>query len=46
MPGFGFWATKNTLILTHGFQKKTQKTPAKEIERAEKYRNNYFDRLN
>lgn len=43
---FGFWTEKNTLILTHGFQKKTQKTPRKEIERAEKYRKDYFDRLN
>ncbi|TGM11875.1 type II toxin-antitoxin system RelE/ParE family toxin [Leptospira selangorensis] len=43
---FGFWAARNTLILTNGFQKKTQKTPNKEIERAEKYRKNYFNRLN
>ncbi|MEI1280099.1 type II toxin-antitoxin system RelE/ParE family toxin [Leptospira venezuelensis] len=41
----GFWSGNHTFILTNGFQKKTQKTPIKEIERAEKYRKNYFDRL-
>ena len=34
----------SVLVLTHGFMKKTQKTPAKEIERAETYRGNYLRR--
>lgn len=39
-----FWDTRTeTLILaTHGFAKKTQKTPPKEISRAERIRNDYF----
>ncbi|WP_210414482.1 type II toxin-antitoxin system RelE/ParE family toxin [Leptospira wolffii] len=37
-----FWGGRNRLILTHGFQKKIRKTPGKEIERAERYRKNYF----
>lgn len=32
---------KNNIILTHGFQKKTQKTPSAEIKRAVKYMNEY-----
>jgi len=32
------------LILTHGFAKKTQKTPQQEIERAEAYRRDYLKR--
>ncbi|PKA16028.1 type II toxin-antitoxin system RelE/ParE family toxin [Leptospira haakeii] len=43
---FAFWAEKNKLVLTHGFQKKTQRTPDKEIVKAERYRKDYFDRLN
>ena len=31
-------------ILTHGFIKKTQKTPPSEIERAIRYRKEYFSR--
>lgn len=31
--------------LTHGFVKKTQKTPANEIARAQKYRQDYFNRI-
>ena len=31
-------------VLTHGFIKKTQKTPKKELERAVRYRNEYFSR--
>ena len=42
----GFWDGKKKLVLNHGFQKKKQKTPGQEIERAEKYRKNYFRRLN
>ena len=31
-------------VLTHGFIKKTQKTPRKEIERAIRYKEEYFSR--
>ena len=31
-------------VLTHGFIKKTQKTPVAEIERAKRYRNEYLSR--
>jgi len=34
----------NTVVLTHGFVKKSQKTPAREIERAETYRRDFFKR--
>ena len=36
-----FW-DGNKVVLTHGFIKKTQKTPFQEIERAKSYRNDYF----
>ena len=41
---FSFWDTRtDTLIAaTHGIEKKTQKTPRKEIARAEQIRNQYF----
>ena len=42
-----FWdksASKQTLVMaTHGFLKKVDKVPAKEIERAEKIRKKYFE---
>ena len=40
-----FWDTRTeTLIVaTHGFVKKTGKTPKKEIEKAEAIRKDYFD---
>lgn len=40
-----FWDTRTeTLIVaTHGIIKKTQKTPKKEIEKAEAIRKDYFD---
>ncbi len=42
-----FWDTiegKQTIVVaTHGFIKKTQKTPSKEIERALQLRKEYFD---
>ena len=40
-----FWDTEaNSLVLaTHGFIKKTNKTPKKEIERAETIRKEYFN---
>jgi phage-related protein len=31
------------IILTHGFIKKTQKTPRREIDRAKAYREDYFE---
>ena len=34
----------NSVILTHGFVKKSQKTPAGEIERAEAYRRDFLKR--
>ena len=39
-----FFASGNRLILTHGFMKKTQKTPQREISRAEGYRKDYLSR--
>ena len=42
---FAFWDTSSCsiVIATHGFIKKTQKTPKKEIARAEEIRKQYFD---
>lgn len=44
---FGFWDKENnqdTLVLaTHGIIKKTDKTPEKEIEKAEQIRLKYFE---
>lgn len=42
---FAFWDTeKDTLVIaTHGIIKKTQKTPAKEIQKAEALRKQYFE---
>jgi len=37
----GFFDKNNVVILTNGFQKKTQKTPLSEIDRAIKYMNDY-----
>lgn len=34
----------NSVILTHGFVKKSQRTPAGEIERAEAYRRDFLKR--
>jgi len=41
---FSFWDKGNLIILTHGIQKKTQKTPKKEIKMAEQYKKDYFRR--
>lgn len=38
-----FW-DGNVVVVTHGFIKKTQKTPPQEIERAENYRHDYFSK--
>ena len=47
---FAFWDKENnqqTLVLTtHGIVKKTDKTPEKEIEKAEKIRLKYFELKN
>ena len=42
---FAFWDTrKDTLVVaTHGIIKKTQKTPRKEISKAENIRKQYFE---
>jgi phage-related protein len=37
----GFYDKNNIVILTHGFQKKTKKTPLPEIDRAVKYMNDH-----
>ncbi len=39
-----FFFKGDRAVLTHGFVKKTQKTPAKEIKRAEKIRKDYLRR--
>ena len=41
---FSFWdtETETLVIATHGFIKKTQKTPSKEIAKAERLRKEYF----
>ena len=41
---FCFFDGNSVVILTHGFIKKTQKTPKGEIERAERYMNDYLKR--
>jgi len=38
----GFFDGDNLVVLAHGFQKKTQKTPAKEIKVAERRRKDYL----
>lgn len=40
---FSFFDKENLIILINGFHKKTQKTPKKEIELAEKLKKRYFD---
>ena len=42
---FAFWDTQtDTLVVaTHGIVKKTQKTPKKEIDKAERIRQEYFN---
>ncbi|NRA72605.1 MAG: type II toxin-antitoxin system RelE/ParE family toxin, partial [Gammaproteobacteria bacterium] len=38
----GFFEGDNLIILNHGFQKKTQKTPPKEIKIAQQRRKDYL----
>lgn len=40
-----FFVIGNQAILTHGFIKKTQKTPLREIDRAKKIRDEYMNRF-
>lgn len=40
-----FFVIDNRAVLTHGFIKKTQKTPAREIKRAKELRYDYFTRF-
>jgi len=40
-----FFMQGRKIVLTHGFIKKTQKTPAKEIRRCKKYRKDYIARM-
>ncbi|MBR0095678.1 MAG: type II toxin-antitoxin system RelE/ParE family toxin [Synergistaceae bacterium] len=39
-----FFIINNRAVLTHGFIKKTQKTPPQEIEKAKRYRKDYLQR--
>ena len=39
-----FFVVGKKIVLTNGFIKKTQKTPKKEIEKAKKFRAEYFSR--
>ena len=45
---FAFWDTEQEalVVATHGIVKKTQKTPKKEIEKAEAIRKEYFNNKN
>ncbi len=40
---FSFFDKGQMIILINGFQKKSQQTPKKEIEKAEKLKKQYFD---
>ena len=40
-----FYVVGDKAVLTHGFVKKTEKTPASEIERAIRYRNEYLNNI-
>jgi len=40
----GFWSEGSLIILTNGFQKKSQKTPSNEIALAEMRHKNYLRR--
>lgn len=42
----GFFDGGQFVVLTNGFQKKTQKTPKHEIERSEAYKRDYLQRKN
>jgi len=40
---FCFFDDNNLVVIGHGFQKKTQKTPGREIERGEKIKREYYE---
>jgi phage-related protein len=40
---FSFFDNNNLIIIGNGFQKKTQKTPLREIERANKIKKEYYE---
>lgn len=40
---FCFFDKNDLVVVGHGFQKKTQKTPQQEIERAEKIKKQYYE---
>ena len=40
-----FFVVGDRAVLTHGFIKKTQKTPPREIERVKKIRDDYIERF-
>lgn len=40
---FCFFDSNNLIVVGHGFQKKTQKTPIGEIAKAEKIKKTYYD---
>jgi phage-related protein len=40
---FCFFDDNNLVVIGHGFQKKTQKTPEREIERGEKIKRDYYE---
>ncbi len=40
---FCFFDRDNIVVIGHGFQKKSQKTPKQQIERAEQIRKEYYD---
>jgi len=40
---FCFFEENNLVVIGHGFQKKTQKTPDREIERGEKIKREYYE---
>ena len=39
-----FFDRDSKVVITHGFVKKAQKTPQREIQRAERFRRDYFSR--
>jgi phage-related protein len=43
---FCFFDEGNLVLLLNGFQKKSQKTPKSEIEKAERLKKEYFDEKN
>ncbi|MGB8191792.1 MAG: type II toxin-antitoxin system RelE/ParE family toxin [Chitinophagaceae bacterium] len=40
---FCFFDDNNLIVITHGFQKKTQKTPVNEIEKATRIKKTYYE---